>query len=163
MTRTPSSRNCRGRFIDIDTRSNLNDKDRLQLAYRIDTSLVDPLGHLPPQVATNPSSLAERNLLRGWRLGLPSGQDVARAMGLTPIADEQILIGKAEDSPDAPLPNILQVKGAEKDVFKGNCPLWTYILAEAMTRRLPVQIPVTEPETFVNTPQLGPVGGRIVA
>src|SRR5438477_461203 len=61
-----------GRFIDIDTRSNLNDKNRLQLAYRIDTSLVDPLGHLPPQVATNPSSLAERNLLRGWRLGLPS-------------------------------------------------------------------------------------------
>jgi hypothetical protein len=152
-----------GRFIDIDLRSNLNDKNRLQFAYRIDTSLVDPLGNLPPQVAKNPGSLPERNLLRGWRLGLPSGQDVARAMGVTPLTDEQILIGKAEDHPDAPLPNILQLKGAEKDIFRYNCPLWTYILAEAAMNRTPVQIPVTQPKTFVNTPQLGPVGGRIVA
>ena len=80
-------------------------------------------------------------------------------MGVPVLVDENILIGKAEDMPDAPLPNILQVKGADKDVFKGNCPLWTYILAEAATLRLSVQISVSEPETFVNTPQLGPVGG----
>jgi hypothetical protein len=152
-----------GRFIDIDTRSDFDDENRLQLAYRIDTSLVDPLGHLPDQVAKNPNSLAERNLRRGWLLGLPSGQDVARAMGAAPMPDDEIQIGKAEDAPDEPPIDILHVPGAEPGVFEGNCPLWTYILAEAPQFRVPVRIPVTEPHTLVNTPQLGPVGGRIVA
>ena len=61
------------------------------------TSLVNPLGDLPPQVAANPSSLPLRNLLRGWRMQLPSGQDVARAMGLTPIADKDLKVGKATE------------------------------------------------------------------
>jgi len=56
-----------GRFIDIDTRvydgSKDENKKRLQFAYRIDTSVVNPLEHLPSVVAANPSSLAERNLL----------------------------------------------------------------------------------------------------
>jgi hypothetical protein len=151
-----------GRFIDIDIRSDFDDNHRLQLAYRIDTSLVDPLANLPEQVAKDPSSLPERNLLRGWRLGLPSGQDVARAIGVTPIPDEEIQIGKAEDAPEEPPINILEVPGAE-GLFEGNCPLWTYILAEAVQNRVPVRIPVTEPNTLVNTPQLGLVGGRIVA
>src|SRR4051812_6908581 len=34
------------------------DVTRTQLAYRIDTSLVNPLGHLPPSVAVNPNVLA---------------------------------------------------------------------------------------------------------
>ena len=96
-----------GRFIDIDTRpygvedddTNADNKKRLQFAYRIDTSLVDPLRKLPPEVASNPSSLALRNLERSWRLGLPSGQAVAKAMHLTPLTDEQIIIGKAVDEP----------------------------------------------------------------
>ena len=46
--------------------------------------------------------------------------------------------------------------------FKGNCPLWTYILAEAFNHKEKVQIPVTEKKT-ITTPKLGPVGGRIVA
>ena len=48
--------------------------------------------------------------------------------------------------------------------FAGNCPLWTYILAEAMRNHQQPDptIPVTEAVT-VSTPQLGPVGGRIVA
>ena len=57
----------------------------------------------------------------------------------------------------------LSILGAEPGVFEGNCPLWTYILAEAMHFRVLVAIPVTEPNTLVNTPRLGPVGGRIVA
>ena len=66
----------------------LND---FQLAYKIDTSLVDPLKDLPRRVAGDPPpGLAARNLLRGWRLRLPSGQDVARAMGLEPISDIEI-------------------------------------------------------------------------
>jgi hypothetical protein len=133
---------------------------RLQLAYRIDTSLVNPLSGLPAAVASNPSSLGQRNLLRGWRLGLPSGQAVAKAMGVTPLADEQIAIGKAVDAPDQPLGTIASLPALRP--FAGNCPLWTYILAEAMHFKVAVQAPVTGGRA-INTPQLGPVGGRIVA
>lgn len=152
-----------GRFIDVDIRTYdgtdaENQKKRLQFAYRLDTSLVNPLHDLPPSVASNPSSLPLRNLERGWRLGLPSGQDVARAMRIKPMADTDILIGQGVDKPDKPLDNILSVS----KVFADNCPLWTYILAEAMHFNEPVKIPVKEDVT-VNTPRLGPVGGRIVA
>jgi hypothetical protein len=79
-------------------------------------------------------------------------------MGLRPLADTEILIGQGVDTPDEPLPNILSIS----EVFANNCPLWTYILAEAMGHREPVKIPVKENVT-INTPRLGPVGGRIVA
>ena len=159
-----------GRFIDVDIRSYGVDnqppddptKKRLQFAYRIDTSLVTPLSDLPPSVAANPPSLPQRNLIRSFELGLPSGQNVARAMRVTPLKDDEITIGKAVDSPGpgdvigtiASLPAL--------SVFKGNCPLWTYILAEAARNQEPVKIPVLEDKT-ITTPRLGPVGGRIVA
>jgi hypothetical protein len=47
-------------------------------------------------------------------------------------------------------------------VFKKNCPLWTYILAEAMHHQENVKVPVQE-DISITTPRLGPVGGRIVA
>src|ERR1700682_1119035 len=80
-------------FIDLQPRDP-DDGTRTQLAFMIDTSLVNPLGDLPPSVAANPSSLALRNLERGWRMRLPSGQDVSKAMGLIPLSDDKILIGK---------------------------------------------------------------------
>ena len=151
-----------GRFIDVDLRTYDGTPDenrkRLQFAYRIDTSLVNPLHDLPSEIASDPSSLALRNLERGWRLGLPSGQTVARAMGITPLADGDILIGQGVDDPDKPLPSILSAS----KVFAGNCPLWTYVLAEAMRNQEAVKIPVKE-NVSINTPRLGPVGGRIVA
>jgi hypothetical protein len=159
-----------GRLIDVDIRSYGVDTQppddpttkRLQFAYRLDTSLVAPLSDLPPSVATNPPSLPQRNLIRSFELGLPSGQDVARAMHITPLEDDEILIGKAVD-----VPGPGDVKGTiasipELSVFKGNCPLWTYILAEAIGNQEPVKIPVLEDKT-ISTPRLGPVGGRIVA
>jgi hypothetical protein len=153
-----------GRFIDIDVRksggSAADDERRLQFAYRIDTSLVNPLSMLPPSIAVDPPSLALRNLERGFRLGLPSGQAVARAMCLQPLHDEQILIGQAVDKPDAPLPSIASDPSLR--AFANNCPLWTYILAEAIQNKESVTTPVAE-KTLVNTPKLGPVGGRIVA
>src|SRR5438132_92694 len=77
-----------------------DNKRRLQLAYRIDTSIVFPLGDLPPDVADMLiPSLAERNLVRGWRLRLPNGQAVAKAMGEVPL--KEILIGKFQDDVDA--------------------------------------------------------------
>ncbi|SFJ64798.1 peroxidase family protein [Bradyrhizobium sp. cf659] len=159
-----------GRFIDLDTRAygvedddtNPDNKRRLQFAYRIDASLVDPLRKLPPEVASNPSSLALRNLERSWRLGLPSGQAVARAMNLTPLTDDQIIIGKAVDEPGPDDPQV-QIASIANGVFAGNCPLWAYILAEARQFQTAVTIPATGAPGPINTPQLGPVGGRIVA
>ena len=151
-----------GRFIDVDTRTydgtEEENKKRLQFAYRLDTSLVNPLSDLPPAVASNPSSLPQRNLERGWRLGLPSGQSVARAMGIKPMADSEILLGQGVDKPNPPLKDILSVS----KIFADNCPLWTYILAEAMHFKESVKVPVKENVT-ITTPRLGPVGGRIVA
>ncbi len=165
-----------GRFIDLegDIRAYGGDPDnvnppttdmkrRLQLAYRIDTSVVTPLSVLPSSVASDPPpSLPQRNLIRAFELGLPSGQDVARAMGVTPLLDSEILIGKAVDDPSGD-----DVVGKLSDlpdlsVFFGKCPLWTYILAEAARTQTTVNIPVTGGKK-ITTPQLGPVGGRIVA
>jgi hypothetical protein len=166
-----------GRFIDVDVRkyhvdpappdkgdNGVADFKRLQFAYRIDTSLVNPLSGLPAAVASNPPpSLILRNLERGVQLHLPSGQAVAKAMELTPLADDKILIGQAVDK-DPTLTPITQLGS----VFAGNCPLWTYVLAEAMQFKkqavVPVQENATKPDSVVvGTPQLGPVGGRIVA
>jgi len=166
-----------GRFIDTDVRSYGTDKPedattkkRLQFAYRLDTSLVTPLSVLPPSVAQDPPpSLPQRNLLRGFELGLPSGQDVAKAMGVKVLADEDIKIGKAVDDPEGG--DDPDVRGTianlpkgfpELQAFKGKCPLWTYILAEAFENKVKIDIPVTEKKK-ITTPQLGQVGGRIVA
>jgi hypothetical protein len=164
-----------GRFIDIgDPRAYGGDPDvikrptedmkkRLQFAYRLDTSVVTPLSVLPQSLAPDqPRSLAQRNLLRGFELGLPTGQSVAKAMGVTPLTDDQIIIGKAVDKPGeddvlGPISELPQLSA-----FRGKCPLWTYILAEAAANATKVCIPVTPP-TEVTTPQLGKVGGRIVA
>jgi hypothetical protein len=156
-----------GRFIDIDVRpgggdapaTDADSKRRLQFAYRIDTSLVGSLHALPTSVAGDPPpSLGERNLIRGWRLGLPSGQAVARAMGIVELADADILIGKATGDPADLLTPIVDID----PIFAGNCPLWTYILAESAKTQIDVPLPITGGGTR-STPQLGPVGGRIVA
>src|SRR5262249_47680464 len=135
---------------------------RLQFAYRIDTSVVGQLFNLPDKVVQDqPHSLALRNLERGFRLGLPSGQSVAKAMGVPVMSDNEIVIGKAVDKPekgDVKGP-IVEVAG---EAFAGNCPLWTYILAEAAAHQTAVDIPVSGAKK-ITTPQLGPVGGRIVA
>jgi hypothetical protein len=155
------------RFIDTQIRtydgSDEDNQRRLQFAYKIDTSLVNPLKDLSSVVSDPPPSLAARNLERGWRLGLPSGQAVARAMGVTPLADDQIKIGKAVSTePQKPIALVNRV-------FAGNCPLWTYVLAEARHHSQSVNLPVRENVSApagrkinIETPKLGPVGGRIV-
>src|SRR5262249_25649569 len=139
-----------GRFIDIDRRAYGVDKDppddatkrRLQFAYRLDTSLVTPLSDLPSIVAPDPPpSLPQRNLIRSFELGLPSGQDVARSMRVKPLEDKEIMIGKAVDKPEDG-----DVKGTiasipELSAFRGKCPLWTYVLAEAARHQEKVKIP----------------------
>jgi hypothetical protein len=82
-------------------------------------------------------------------MGLPSGQAVARTMGTRPFDDDQLKVGKAT-AEDAEA-NVRLVDISPK--FRGNAPLWYYILAEAQ-------------QAFDGndaTPiRLGPVGGRIV-
>lgn len=143
-------------FIDLQPRDPA-DTTRTQLAYKMDTSLVSPLGDLPASIAVDPSILAQRNLQRGWRLRLPNGQDVARAMGLKPLTDDHILIGKfTGDKADI----VGTIDGIDP-AFKNNCPLWTYILAE--TVETDVSIKTTKGEKKIKTRKLGPVGGRIVS
>ena len=85
---------------------------RRSAASKIGTKLANPLGTLP----ANPDlpNLAHRDLLRAIRLSVPSGQRVARAMGVQPISNSDLgLIGRG--APD----------------FDGDAPLWFYILREA--------------------------------
>jgi hypothetical protein len=126
---------------------------RIQPAYKIDSSLVNPLGSLPPSVATKIGSLAQRNLLRGLRMGLPSGQAVARALGVPAVPDDKLRVGKANEDGNKPGPEQNKLLVELSPGFRNNAPLWYYILAESQ-------------QVFHddNTPiQLGPVGGRIVA
>ena len=82
---------------------------------RIDPILSDDLFQLPfPSAITGgPSSLAERNLIRGKRYGLSSGQKVARRLGLKPLTNRQLGISAT---------------------FGGGAPLWFYVLGEANSR-----------------------------
>lgn len=154
-------------FIDLEVLDAGNDTDhadpsnkrRLQLAYRIDTSLVNPLGHLPKDIASDPNALALRNLERGWRMRLPSGQAVAKAMGVVPLQDADIKIGKFTTDPgDIAAQKPITDFGA---AFAGNCPLWTYILAETVP--VDVTVKTNQGDKVIQTRKLGEVGGRIVA
>jgi hypothetical protein len=126
-----------------------------QPSYKIDTSLVHPLGNLPARIARNPSSLALRNLERGVTFQLPSGQCVAKALGVEPLADEELVIGKAiVQSPEPP--SIADIASG----FAGNAPLWAYILSEAQVMSWKNAFGRASDDTPI---KLGPVGGRLVA
>ena len=166
-------------FFDIDGSGRKGGKERAQPAYKIDTSLVNPLGFLPEfskvvplvpplsiaQMQTgaldamnDPANLAARNLLRGLSLQMPSGQAVARAMGLEVVADKDLKVGKAIVAEWENAKSITTID----DSFADNAPLWYYVLAEAQhywfkRASKPGSKGDEEPVT------LGPVGGRIVA
>lgn len=152
---------------------------RVQAAYKIDTALANPLAHLPEFAAQDArgrlrqtsegfpaaapgiiQNLAMRNLMRSQSSRLPSGQDVARAMGLAPLADSDIRIGRASATGLVTNPPIT----AFGDSFRGRAPLWVYVLAEAAhgwTQR--ARAVEGEMQRNVQPTFLGPVGGRIVA
>jgi len=136
-------------FFDFGNNPPKFDPSRIQPAYKIDSSLVNPLVDLPAAVAGPPHSLALRNLLRGVSMGLPSGQAVARAMCLPVIPDDKLKVGKATEA-DTPKKNPLLTKLSPR--FADNAPLWYYILAEAQQQFKKNSTPI----------RLGPVGGRIV-
>jgi hypothetical protein len=99
-------------FYEIPGLSAPTDRNMARL---IDTQVARPLHDLPTTVVMHTPgailALAERNLLRGKRLGLPAGQDVAKAMKRTPISNADL--------------------GLTDPGWGGKAPLWFYILKEA--------------------------------
>jgi hypothetical protein len=105
----------------------------LNSSRKLDPFLVPALHTLPG----GGGSLPFRNLKRGVMLGLPSGQDVAAAMGITnPLTPDEIASG-----PDGAV--------AKKHKLHEKTPLWYYILKEAQQRG--------------NGERLGPVGAKIIS
>ena len=105
-----------------------------QRSKKIDGKLVRSLIELPVAVTgeceiEDYDSLAFRDLQRGQGVGLPSGEAVARHIGVAPLTAAQV--------------------GIESTGWKGETPLWYYILREA--------------DACTGGHRLGPVGGRIVA
>jgi hypothetical protein len=105
-----------------------------QRSRKIDGKLVQALIQLPAAVTGEVEnedyhSLAVRDLQRGQGVGLPSGEAVARHMGVAPLTVEQV--------------------GIVSTGWKGETPLWFYILREA--------------DVCGGGDRLGPVGGQIVA
>jgi hypothetical protein len=111
-----------------------------QTSQKIDTAIVGPLFKLPDEAADK-EELPRRNLKRGVRLRLPSGQDVAAAMHEPPLTEEEL---ELENLPGS------------RDELKAAAPLWYYILCETARATGPKGRP--RPGRH-----LGPVGGRIVA
>jgi len=103
-------------FFDIPDADPPANAARRNAARKLDSDLSVPLFTLPDSVIPPPDrthiSLAERNLLRGKRLGLPSGQRVARKMRVDALSNGQLGLG---DDPG----------------WEGQAPLWFYILKEA--------------------------------
>jgi hypothetical protein len=96
--------------------------DRLQWAYRIDASLVDPLKLLPDAISKG-DSLADLNLRRGNIFRLVSGQTVAHRLGQAPLADKYLVV---RDSAAGPYGYM-----AIPEALRAETPLWYYVLAEA--------------------------------
>ena len=124
----------RGRIIDWTLFFDASDAKPAQRCKKIDGKLVRALIQLPVAVTgeceiEDYHSLAVRDLQRGQGVGLPSGEDVARHIGITPLTAEHV--------------------GLTSTGWRGETPLWYYILREA--------------DTSTGGHCLGPVGGRIVA
>jgi hypothetical protein len=117
-------------------------QEPINFSRRMDAQLTEALANLPgpdPKL----SHLAVKNLLRGQRFRLPSGQAVARAIGLekqilTPAAIGEL--GHETRSENA--------KVAESKKLLEQTPLWYYLMKEA--------------EILGHGATLGPVGSRIV-
>ena len=130
-----------------------------RVARRIDTHLAPPLRRLlnegndaglPRRIRDIVKHLAVRNLLRGYRLAIPTGQAAAAAFGVPALTPAQ-LRGEA-DAAGQPIPaedrNQLLGDALAAGGFLDATPLWFYVLREA--------------ELQEGGDRLGQVGSRIV-
>ena len=81
-------------------------------------------------------------------------------MGLIPLTDDKIAIGKFTGDPADIVAQSIATVGDGR-AFVKNCPLWTYVLAETVESTVTVK--TLEGDKKIKTRKLGPVGGRIVA
>lgn len=107
------------RVVDWRYFFNIDEGQQPQPTRRIDARLVHSLIDLPPSVVGDTEipdyhSLAVRDLVRGRALDLPSGEAIARAMGVAPLSADEL---------------DLQRRG-----WVGETPLWYYVLKEAEVR-----------------------------
>jgi hypothetical protein len=125
------------RFFEFDGAVTVNHSRKLNpfLAPQLRNipNVGDPASPDPAQAS---SALAVRNLFRGRRAGLPSGQSVAAHYGFEPLPPDEIATGT-----DGAV--------AQQFNFHVESPLWYYILKEAEVRG--------------DGRRLGQVGSRIVA
>jgi nucleoid-associated protein YgaU len=113
-------------------------------ARKLDTKLADNLFKLHNlrgdiEAPDDAARLAVRNLLRGYRLRLPTGQAIANLLGLPVLKPDELEAATA--SPE-------QVQVLRDAGFLERTPLWYYLLAEAKAG---------------GGLRLGPVGSTIVA
>jgi nucleoid-associated protein YgaU len=113
-------------------------------ARKFDTKLADGLFHLQKvtgeqEQPADAANLAVRNLLRGYGLRLPTGQAMARRLGLPVLTAAQLEAAAASERQA----HVLRGSG-----FLERTPLWYYLLAEAKHH---------------GGVRLGPVGSTLVA
>ena len=126
------------RFYDLGTAPAAPDFT-LNHARRLDPLIVPALHALPGEAGRG-ALLPFRNLRRGVILGLPSGQDVARAMGFAPLTEAEITMDSGGSGDGA----VLKAQNLHLQT-----PLWYYILKEAKVRH--------------EGRRLGPVGSTLLA
>jgi hypothetical protein len=90
-----------------------------QPSRRIDARLAHPLIQLPESIVgateiPEQASLAYRDLQRGRALDMPSGEEVARVMGVEPLTPHEIGLGAHG--------------------WRGETPLWYYVMRESAVR-----------------------------
>jgi hypothetical protein len=126
--------------LQIDWRNfyELPGSARPQSSRLIDPNIAAPLRKLPAAVNAERKPLALLNLQRAQALELPSGKEVAQAMGLPALSDEELLLDQLHG-------DHAQARGALSQAP----PLWYYVLCEARSK--------------AGGEHLGPLGGRIVA
>jgi nucleoid-associated protein YgaU len=132
----------------IEWENIVGDDPDVMNARRIDTNLAAIGGRalfnlqtLDGQQETPPDAarLAVRNLLRGYRLRLPTGQAIAGLLGVPVLTEQEILAAAGDDE---------QRDALRAGGFAARTPLWYYLLAEAGHH---------------GGDRLGPVGSTLVA
>ncbi len=138
-------------ILEFDRMTNKADPNEGHFARKIDTRLVPPITRMVNEGtagdiqddANKPlrellRHLANRNLLRGYLLSIPTGQAVAAELGVVPLSAAELQQGNSAEV------NAALAQGG----FLDHTPLWYYVLKEAEVR--------------ANGNSLGEVGSRIV-
>ena len=112
-----SAVNSHQQVVDWSTLFDFKNKNPFQKAEKLDTKLAKGLLNL--SFLPGEKSLATRNLQRGESFLLPSGENVARAIGVA--KEEQTAVDQ----------HISQISQSYDINLSGGTPLWFYILAEA--------------------------------